>query len=65
MTVFSIFLVDRLGRRPLLITGYSLMSLGNLLVVLSASITALQERKIAYWLSVPGLAIFLAGFEVF
>ncbi|KAA6388362.1 MAG: putative sugar porter family MFS transporter [Streblomastix strix] len=64
MTVFSIFLVDRLGRRPLLITGYSLMSLGNLLVVLSASITALQERKIAYWLSVPGLAIFLAGFEV-
>ncbi|KAA6391363.1 MAG: sugar porter family MFS transporter [Streblomastix strix] len=60
-TVFALFLVDRIGRRLLLITGYSLMSLGNFLVVLSAVIPALQQK--AYYLSVPGLAVFLAGFE--
>ncbi|KAA6390881.1 MAG: sugar porter family MFS transporter [Streblomastix strix] len=61
-TIMSLFLVDSLGRRPLLITGFCLMTLGHLFVVLSTSIKALQDK--AYYLSLPGLAVFLLGFEL-
>ncbi|KAA6367098.1 MAG: putative sugar transporter [Streblomastix strix] len=64
MTVFALILVDIIGRRPLLITGYSLMFLGNLLIILSDSITSLQKQKNAYLLSAPGIAVFLTGFEI-
>lgn len=58
-SVLSIFLVDRAGRRPLLITGYSLMAVGHAFVVFSHFVT---NNK--FFISLPGLIIFILGFEI-
>lgn len=61
-TFISFFLVDKFGRKPLLLSGFSLMFVGNLLSSLAAFIPALEGRR--YAMSIPGLAIFVLGFEI-
>ncbi|KAH7824719.1 putative Sugar Porter (SP) Family MFS Transporter [Monocercomonoides exilis] len=61
-TLIAVFLVDVFGRVPLLITGFSLMGLGHFMVVLSTIIKSLAEKMFS--LQLPGMAIFLLGFEI-
>lgn len=63
-TFVSFFLVDKFGRKPLLLSGFSLMFVGNLLSSLANFIPGLSDPKdIRYTLSIPGLVIFVLGFE--
>ncbi|KAK2945395.1 Sugar Porter (MFS) [Blattamonas nauphoetae] len=61
-TILAVFMVDCLGRKPLLTAGFSCMGVGHLLVVLSTVIPALEDKKWA--LSIPGLFLFVFGFEI-
>ncbi|KAH7821681.1 putative Sugar Porter (SP) Family MFS Transporter [Monocercomonoides exilis] len=61
-TFFSVFLVDRVGRRPLMIVGYLLMALGHLFIVLSKLLGSVADKQ--FLLAIPGIAIFILGFEV-
>ncbi|KAA6377686.1 MAG: sugar porter family MFS transporter, partial [Streblomastix strix] len=64
-TVIAVFLVDIIGRRPLLITGFSLMGLGHGLVLISLIIRNFQFiGNLSLYFAIPGLLVFLLGFEV-
>lgn len=63
ITVFvAFFLVDVLGRKPLLLAGYCFMLVGNLLTALASFIDSLEGHR--YFLSFPGLGLFVFGFEI-
>ena len=56
-TIAAIALVDRLGRRPLLILGSAAMAAGLAAVILAAGLDL-------PWLGLAGLAIFIAAFAL-
>jgi len=62
-TIFAVFLVDRLGRRPLMLGGTSIMSVA-LLTIGTAYVAIPKTNQVALGIVVAcGLILFLAGFE--
>jgi len=62
-TAVGLQLLDRMGRRPLLITGYSLMTVA--LIILSASLYFMESNnKSAVVAPITGMVVYMVGFAV-
>lgn len=66
VVVIAIFLVDRLGRKPLLISGFLLMLVGTVVITVLGFMDTKHPQtdrvKIAF--TVPSVAIYLLGFQI-
>ncbi|KAH7815584.1 putative Sugar Porter (SP) Family MFS Transporter [Monocercomonoides exilis] len=60
-SIVPLFIVDRFGRKLLLIVGSIIQAIGMLLVALSYTVSSLGEYS--YAMAIPGMVVFLAGFE--
>eukprot|EP00002_Diphylleia_rotans_P014595 TRINITY_DN2843_c0_g1_i1.p1 TRINITY_DN2843_c0_g1~~TRINITY_DN2843_c0_g1_i1.p1 ORF type:complete len:441 (+),score=110.14 TRINITY_DN2843_c0_g1_i1:45-1367(+) len=58
--IVSLYLVDRIGRRPLLLTGLLMMIVAN--AGMSIAFYALDDSKAG--LAIPSLGLFIFGFEI-
>jgi len=61
-TIIPLFIIDRFGRKPLLVVGAAIQSVGMALLALSYTLTGMGTNS-AY-IAIPSIAIFLTGFEV-
>ncbi|GKT15509.1 putative multi-domain containing protein [Aduncisulcus paluster] len=62
-TVIGVPLSDKLGRRPLMLVGYTLVGIGNLIMFVSFS-WLLDDPTTLAAVAIPGIVIFLFGFEI-
>ena len=61
-TVMAVLLLDRLGRRPLLITGTCVLLAALVVLGVYFSSTTLQDDY--GWIALAGLVLFMAGFAI-
>ncbi len=61
-TVVAVLLLDRVGRRPLLLTGTGVLLSALVLLGVYFSSSTLQHQ--AGWLALVGLVLFMAGFAI-
>ncbi|KAA6388586.1 MAG: hypothetical protein EZS28_015884, partial [Streblomastix strix] len=62
-TLPPLTMIERAGRRTCLIIGQSMTSIGMLLIAIGYLVPALVEKDIQYVLCIPGLVLFVAGYE--
>ncbi|KAA6396936.1 MAG: hypothetical protein EZS28_007536 [Streblomastix strix] len=60
----NLFLLDRLGRKKVLIFGSIVQTIGMFFIMLSNWIPALADNGRSYYMAIPGIVVYLAGYEV-
>ncbi|KAA6384520.1 MAG: putative sugar porter family MFS transporter [Streblomastix strix] len=63
LTLPPLELIERYGRRTVLLIGSFVTTIGMLLIAIGYLVPKLVERDISYVLAIPGLIIFITGFE--
>eukprot|EP01111_Echinosteliopsis_oligospora_P011356 TRINITY_DN3733_c0_g1_i4.p1 TRINITY_DN3733_c0_g1~~TRINITY_DN3733_c0_g1_i4.p1 ORF type:complete len:405 (+),score=91.88 TRINITY_DN3733_c0_g1_i4:424-1638(+) len=64
MTVVSLFLVDRLGRKTLLIIGSSLMASSMLVISILAALNLFATKPALGYVTIIAICLFISGFAV-
>ncbi|KAA6394162.1 MAG: hypothetical protein EZS28_010308, partial [Streblomastix strix] len=63
LTLPPLILIEKTGRKSVLIAGSAMQTIGILLIAIGYLVPSLVNRNLQYVLAIPGLVIFIAGFE--
>ncbi|KAA6398631.1 MAG: hypothetical protein EZS28_005841 [Streblomastix strix] len=64
MATPQLFFIDRVGRKKVLVFGSLIQVIGMFILMLSNLIPYLVDNKIQYYMSLPGIILFLSGIEI-
>ncbi|KAA6400419.1 MAG: putative sugar porter family MFS transporter [Streblomastix strix] len=60
----QLFFINRVGRRMVLLVGSIVQLFGMFLLMLSTLLPVLVKNEKSYYMAIPGIIIFFAGFEI-
>ncbi|KAA6394678.1 MAG: hypothetical protein EZS28_009795 [Streblomastix strix] len=60
----QLFFIEKRGRKPVLLVGSIILAIGMFILMLSTLIHQLAKDDKQFYLAIPGIVIFLAGFEI-